>query len=300
MRASLRDLVDRSAVEYARSYEHASTDSEAWADFSTSCADLVGSPHAVIVEAFWLGRWREQAFPRVVIGPRRAASLMSTGVAAEQMVAILPPWKAFLVELTDSPLSIRDPAVNGAAPIDRIEVHYSTHHAQRPAWTMVASTAHGTSLQRFNVFSPDWINDRLVFEGPCDPYSTDCDAEDLRALSLLSRLVAGLCLSLSAPEQREDAAKRGTSKSYRKRRRGPPMVIDYVLGDDVRIDVCDAIGEYVARGGRAPKVQSLVRGHWKMQPHGKDRALRKWLHIEPYWRGPEDAPVAMRRHRVIE
>lgn len=38
-------------------------------------------------------------------------------------------------------------------------------------------------------------------------------------------------------------------------------------------------------------VRSLVAGHWKMQPHGPNRSERKLIRIEPYWRGPLDAPV---------
>lgn len=286
-RPSLSELVDRSRVEHERSYARSDNDADAWASFARTAEDLLGAPHAVIAECFWMGRWRADRFPRVVLGPRRAASLMSTGVAAEQMTEILPPWRAFLVELADSPVTVRDPFVGGLAPIDRVEVHFSTHHEGQPAWTMIASTAMGTSLQRFNVFVPDWINDRLVFEGPCDAYSTDVDDEDLRALSVLSRLVAGLCLSLTTPEQRDDAGRRAKGKSYRQRRRGPAILTDYVLGDDVRVDVREAVADYVARGGRAPRVQHLVRGHWKTQPHGKERSLRKWIQVEPYWRGPD-------------
>lgn len=37
------------------------------------------------------------------------------------------------------------------------------------------------------------------------------------------------------------------------------------------------------------RVRHIVRGHWKNQPHGEDRALRKRLWVQPYWRGPEGA-----------
>jgi hypothetical protein len=47
-----------------------------------------------------------------------------------------------------------------------------------------------------------------------------------------------------------------------------------------------------------PSVQCLVRGHWKRQPCGHELQDRKWIQIEPYWRGPEDAPIAVRSHRV--
>jgi hypothetical protein len=33
-------------------------------------------------------------------------------------------------------------------------------------------------------------------------------------------------------------------------------------------------------------VQSLrLTGHWKNQPYGPDRSLRKFIYILPYWRG---------------
>jgi hypothetical protein len=26
--------------------------------------------------------------------------------------------------------------------------------------------------------------------------------------------------------------------------------------------------------------------------------LRKWIHVEPYWRGPVDGPVAVKSHKI--
>lgn len=37
-------------------------------------------------------------------------------------------------------------------------------------------------------------------------------------------------------------------------------------------------------------VRTLVAGHWKHQPYGQGRAERRLIRIEPYWRGPLDAP----------
>lgn len=38
-------------------------------------------------------------------------------------------------------------------------------------------------------------------------------------------------------------------------------------------------------------VRTLVSGHWKMQPYGPKHSQRKLIRIEPFWRGPLDAPV---------
>jgi hypothetical protein len=34
-----------------------------------------------------------------------------------------------------------------------------------------------------------------------------------------------------------------------------------------------------------------VRGHWRNQAHGPAMGLRKFIHIEPYWKGPEAAEI---------
>lgn len=52
-------------------------------------------------------------------------------------------------------------------------------------------------------------------------------------------------------------------------------------------------GETVRITGR-----KKVRGHWKSQPHGPGRSLRKIVHIQPYWRGDDAAEVVDRTYRV--
>jgi hypothetical protein len=94
---------------------------------SSSSRRTPSSPSA----SAWGGGARN-AFRVVVLRPRRAASLRSTGVAAEQMTEILPPWPAFHLELTDSPIAIRDPVVGGQAATDRVDVQYS-HASHKPA-----------------------------------------------------------------------------------------------------------------------------------------------------------------------
>lgn len=42
------------------------------------------------------------------------------------------------------------------------------------------------------------------------------------------------------------------------------------------------------------KTRSLVSGHWKEQAHGPQRSLRKLIHVEPYFRGPEMADLVDR------
>ena len=43
-------------------------------------------------------------------------------------------------------------------------------------------------------------------------------------------------------------------------------------------------------------VRTLVEGHWRNQAHGPRHSLRKLIFIEPFWRGPEDAPESIPTH----
>ncbi len=67
----------------------------------------------------------------------------------------------------------------------------------------------------------------------------------------------------------------------------------WYLGREIKVDqnVIEAVRSFSREGGSSPKVQCLVSGHWKRQQHGPGRSLRKLIHVEPYWRGPLDAPV---------
>lgn len=283
MRPGYDILIATARDMHARSYAHGDSDVVAWDRFRRDSPDLIGAPAAVVAESFFLARWQADGFPRVVAKPRLSASLMATGIAREQMVDVLPPWRAFVIEIVDSPLTLAAAGSKVAHPIDRVEVHYSTHHHGLPSWTLLASCKSGVSLQRMSVRPEDWLND-IAYQGPADAFSSELEDGDLRTLELLSRLVAGLCLHLS-PEALTDAERRARGKSYRSERRGPAVLRDYVTSDAVTADVRSAVAEYAAHGGRAPTVRRLVRGHWKRQHHGEGRALRKWIHVEPYWRG---------------
>lgn len=77
-----------------------------------------------------------------------------------------------------------------------------------------------------------------------------------------------------------------------------PTRWEYVVGKPVQWDVREFVRNYVATGrpGGRLGVQTLVRGHWKHQPCGPQSKERRFIHIEPHWRGPDNAPIAVRPH----
>lgn len=46
--------------------------------------------------------------------------------------------------------------------------------------------------------------------------------------------------------------------------------------------------------GRKLEIRVPVSGHWKWQPYGERRALRRRIFVESYERGPEDAPLVVK------
>lgn len=68
----------------------------------------------------------------------------------------------------------------------------------------------------------------------------------------------------------------------------------------VRLRAAAQAGEatHEGDGGRAYTVRWMVRGHWRQQPYGPQRTLRRPVWINPHVKGPADAPLA-RTERVM-
>jgi len=144
----------------------------------------------------------------------------------------------------------------------------------------------------------------LLFEEPDEwlghvvnnppPRSTKC-------LVLAKRLIAGLILSMSNADNfksRSVPARNGTKK----REAGvEPAHRVTMIGRPISIDCRASVRTYLegtSKKHAPPSVQTLVRGHHKRQVIGVGRRNRKVIWVEPYWRGPEDAPILTKPKRV--
>lgn len=120
---------------------------------------------------------------------------------------------------------------------------------------------------------------------------------------MVTSLVLSTCIALNNPE-RERVQKTGSwgVQSKTPRRTGaPPEGTRYVLAQPVSIDLRETVLEAMgkrSRVGGSPKAQFLVRGHWRNQAHGPGRSMRTLKWIEPFWKGPEDARILLRSHKV--
>lgn len=66
-----------------------------------------------------------------------------------------------------------------------------------------------------------------------------------------------------------------------------------LLGRSIKVDRLMPQTTRESRGPGSPlTVRTLVSGHWQRYATGKGRTERVWKYRQPFWRGPEDAPVA--------
>jgi hypothetical protein len=118
---------------------------------------------------------------------------------------------------------------------------------------------------------------------------------DERAVVLARRLVLGCIAELDGGMVVHPKKGLSPTKSD-----GTPRMNVHRLVRPVVHDVRREVAAYCRGEGRSPTVRTMVRGHWKRQPHGPGNTERKWIHVEPFWRGPEDGPIAIRPHRFAE
>lgn len=236
--------------------------------------------------------WALNGFPLVnVTDSKFAASLMATRVPCELAELTVPPWSTFRIALPPDLVTLE--AADDSEHVARIDVMTGIANRRR-LWTVIAYGPRQIAALT-EVPTEDLCEE--VEERSVIPSVLALTEWDRRAMRLLARLALGCCLAFD----RASAGQPSIRQSMKAKRRGSkaPTILRYNLGRPVRVDARAYVKDYLggARGARGPvTVQSLVRGHWKHQPHGVGGKDRKFIHVEPYWRGPEDAPIAVRPH----
>lgn len=177
-----------------------------------------------------------------------------------------------------------------------LEGHGPRHRISSvPTWLAPTEGQHALSLilDDSDIKETEWF---LSDEAAAQQSVDELEAKK-RMVQLAKRIVAGLLLTYAHTTNWKNLG-RSTSRSGPKRD-GPPPHRTIFVGRPLDIDARSQVLRYIG-GSRAcpPSVQSLVCGHHKRQAFGVGRSGRKVIWIEPYWRGPEDAPILARPLRV--
>lgn len=219
---------------------------------------------AIKLTTAFISLWMHGGFPRLEISHKYAAALCCTDCPPE--IEVHAPWKAWSL--------VVPPDLVGEGTPSRV-------------WAI------GCALVGF-VFP----NGRFM---TLEPDAKRRYAEAANQYVMLQNLVRGACLSLADPEQHRKK-QGGQSRSKGNKRSGPPdlSLARFMLAPPVSVDLRQHVLDACSRrgGSGVPKVQFLVRGHFRQQVHGAGRALRKTIWIEPFWKGPEAGNVLLRPHKL--
>lgn len=251
----------------------------------TSAADMIQKESKTpdqdsgdIVLMALYAEWYELGMPRVVVGHKHAASLMCTTMHADDIPDLVAPWHVFMIDV----------------PSGMIRTGEGANVSRMLAFDLVEDGVRSVSA----IVLPDDDDSRMASLEPAESVR-ELTAENMKANPcelLLARYMTGVVIEMSGSPS---GTVYGQKLSRKTDPRGNPVTHTFVLRRDVKVDCRPAVASYLTGArGTSPSVQTLVRGHWKRQPIGPGRSDRKWTHIEPYWRGPEDAPIALRPHKL--
>jgi hypothetical protein len=247
--------------------------------------------------------WARCGFPHVVFDdPKLVAQYAFTRPNSCLVEPLSLPWPTFTIDFA-----------RGDLPMEGTYVHrVSVMSTRPPLWTGFGVQVHFASGLDSATYYRSLVEDDsdLMACAPYPPYTPEeyqGSAAQARLVATVRRIVANVALALTNQGNYEHRLRvLGRKGSYERRMSQLPQTKQYILGRGLKVnlDLRREMHEYVEHGHslkRGPiTVQMLVAGHGKWQVCGPGRVGRKWIFVQPYWRGPEDAPILVRPHKLAD
>lgn len=235
--------------------------------------------------------WALHGYQSVHMPHTYASALMATDSRAALREQELP-WPAFEIRVPGGLLaSSHGPVLDMIVcqiPREIVMVgEYASHRL-----LVVYRDAVSQGVQTFRSLVDMFEEGPKAGPGDTPPALLDLMDEDLesRLWSLITRLVGGVVLAIAAARTESPTA---YAARQPKVKHGRVVPNSFALGRALKLDCRASIQEFLeGRRHSAPKVTTLVRGHWRDQAHGPGRLLRKPLWIQPHYRG--EGPLLVR------
>jgi hypothetical protein len=240
-------------------------------------------------------RWVDGAMRTLTTTPTYFAAMACTTISETAFEDIRIPWPVFMVKVPPGQL------VDGDKDYDRIAFallrnvkclngvfdicHMHVFTSKAPHDSMESWMCCGAD---------DAVRTVLFREFP----SSGLSSVEERIQQSAKRAVVGLLYTLQHTNHWRERVER--SAAHRNIRENPPPHRIIFVGRDMTVKATPALRQFIRHGDGhgSPSVQTLVRGHTKRQICGPGGSLRKIIWVEPYWRGPEEAPILVRPYRV--
>lgn len=238
----------------------------------------------------WAWQWAEDGFWTITTGARYAAALMATNTAGAKGDLILP-GRAVKIVIPDSVLPghknvyVSD-SLFIATAVDVCGAMFWENEGDDDDWCSPGHT--------ISICGAERGIDELLFD-PLDDFAEGrLGWESVKEVTLIRRLVVGLLYTMQHTTNFRSRAYATKGSATSNHRAGPPDHRAVFVGSSIAMDARPQIAEWLRTSDRTaspPSVQHVVRGHYKRQVIGAAGSFRKIVWIEPYWRGPEDAPI---------
>lgn len=265
-------------------YRNSDSDEEAWEYLLGARADSATDMNSL--RALSEAKWVHCGAQRLATSHKYAAAMMATPAVESMREDIHIPWKAFRVECPNGLLKV------DGEDFTRLHVGIFSFPDDKPNGVLTLDSDQKTL---FCVGSAELLFDEHD-EGDT-LFETSAGTPDARVVRMAKRLVVGLLYTMQHTNNFRSIG--GTSKSPKGPRGGPPKHRVIMVGAPIKVDCRPAVERYLSSSKSAPpSVQMLVRGHYKRQVIGIGRSGRKVIWIEPYWRGPEEAPILVHPYKV--
>lgn len=240
--------------------------------------------------------WAVHAFQKLMTTHTYAAALMCSDPSKDVLKDLEIPYLGFMVHVPNGLLTF---VSEDGTQIDytRILVTGRAGFGGHAFMTVYDPAAPPSSTGRTFTVGADTLADLLFDDARewvgVEDQRIESPTKETRVTRLAKRLVAGLLLAM----QHQDNFKSRNVPTRTNRERGvkEPAHRITIIGRPLKIDCRPHVRDYLSGKRHAPpSVQVIVRGHYKRQVIGIGRLGRKVIWVQPYWRGPEDAPILTR------
>jgi len=271
----------------------------AMGEVQATTAKLCDGSHLITRIGASLGlAWCDYGFPIVDVGQRLGASMMCTRMSKEVAEEIRLPWRCFAIRFPGIIESIDSLFVLGS---------WSGKGGVQLMWLGSEMMSYGCEPSLSEYADLEFV--RSDPEEHLDPSLLETfpgwEGKELlsthaKLTKMSGRLLLGVCAEMTGFDRVISAGPPKGPRSVKIKRGSPvPRYWSFKLSRPVKVDLRSEVSAYMAgTRGKKLSLQHCVCGHWKWQRCGKDNEQRKWIHVEPYWRGPDDAPIALRPHHL--
>jgi hypothetical protein len=241
------------------------------------------------------GRWYGIGMPSVQLGHRLASSFAVTSISEDVLNGLKPPFSEFLIEVPTGMLQIESMSVESilftkqSVKATEIEEAYS-------CWSMYLLLSGSTEILVLSGEEPKHLLNYTKAIGNLPENS-----RFNKVIELAGRILINVMLWMTGGSRIKQVGKGHEywSKSGNRHRHGEdPTRRVFQLTSDIKHDFRSSVTSYLKGDRRSISVQFVVSGHWKMQPCGLRGSQRKYIFIEPYWKGDAESPIANRKHKL--